>query len=83
MSLDLSKIKNVDVYGAAVRRPIADPSKIAPDYKFILCLENDLYPGYVTEKPFEAYLSGAIPLYYGLDNLGFLNQKSIINSKNS
>jgi hypothetical protein len=75
----LSKIGNIDVYGTSVRRRVDDPSKIAPNYRFILCLENDVYPGYVTEKPFEAYLSGAIPLYFGIDNLGFLNQESMIN----
>jgi hypothetical protein len=75
----LSRISDVDVYGNAARRPVADPSKVATNYNFVLCLENDVYPGYVTEKPFEAYLSGAIPLYYGIDNLGFLNEKSMIN----
>ena len=44
-----------------------------------MCFENDLYPGYVTEKPIEAYLSGAIPLYWGLDARGYLNPKAVIN----
>ena len=44
-----------------------------------MCFENDIYPGYVTEKPLEAYITGAIPLYYGLDSLGYLNSKSIVN----
>jgi hypothetical protein len=78
----LSRIGSIDVYGTAARRPVDDPSKIASDYNFILCLENDAYPGYVTEKPFEAYLSGAIPLYYSIDNLGFLNQNAMINLAN-
>jgi hypothetical protein len=44
-----------------------------------LCFENDIYPGYITEKPFEAYLAGTIPLYYGLDVEGFINPKAVIN----
>jgi hypothetical protein len=48
-------------------------------YNYILCFENDIYPGYVTEKPFEAYISKAIPLYNGFDKLNYLNPKAIVN----
>jgi hypothetical protein len=33
----------------------------------------------VTEKPVEAYLSGTIPLYYGLDSAKLLNAKAMLN----
>ena len=35
------------------------------NYKFNLCFENSSYPGYVTEKLYEAYMGGAIPIYWG------------------
>lgn len=35
------------------------------DYKFLLCFENSREDGYVTEKIFSAFLSGAIPIYFG------------------
>jgi len=75
----LSKIKSVDVYGSSVRRVVHTPYRIANLYNYILCFENDIYPGYITEKPFEAYICGAIPLYDGFDKLNYLNPKAIIN----
>ncbi len=47
--------------------------------KFIYCPENTNFPGYVTEKIFEAYACGAIPIWRGVDSEGFLNKKSYIN----
>jgi len=32
--------------------------------KFVIAFENRTYEGYVTEKPFQAYLAGAVPIYY-------------------
>lgn len=33
--------------------------------KFVIAYENGIsYPGYVTEKPFQAYYAGAIPIYH-------------------
>jgi hypothetical protein len=75
----LRNIGKVDVFGEGARNPVKNPSKVAQDYKFVLCFENDLYPGYVTEKPVEAYLCGAIPLYNGIDSLGYINKQAIIN----
>lgn len=75
----LRKIGKVDVFGAGVRRPVQNPSLIAKDYKFAICFENDLYPGYVTEKPFEAYLSGTVPLYDGIDTENYLNREAMLN----
>lgn len=75
----LAKAGNIDVFGESVRNKVKEPYKKARNYRYIMCFENDIYPGYVTEKPFEAYLAGAIPLYYGLDKAKFLNPKAIVN----
>lgn len=75
----LSQIKEVDVFGTSVRNSVSNPGEIASKYKFCLCFENDIYPGYVTEKPFEAYIAGTIPLYYGYDIEEYINPKAIIN----
>lgn len=75
----LKKIGRVDVFGSGARNHVEHPWQIAKDYQFVMCFENDLYPGYITEKPFEAYLSGAIPLYFGLDSEKFLNNQAILN----
>ena len=78
----LSQISSIDIFGESVRNQIKIPAKVAKKYKFIMCFENDIYPGYVTEKPIEAYIGDAIPLYYGLDVANYLNSKAIINLTN-
>lgn len=78
----LAKIGKVDVFGEVARNQVKNPSYVARNYRFVMCFENDLYPGYVTEKPLEAYLTGAIPLYNGLDELKYLNQSALINLVN-
>jgi hypothetical protein len=76
---ELSKISKVDIYGSYSGLNILDKYEVAKDYKFVMAFENDLYPGYVSEKPLEAYQAGAVPLYWGIDKAGFINPKSIIN----
>lgn len=82
----LSGIGKVDVFGAVARNTKYTQAKnkyeISQDYKFVLAFENDLYPGYVTEKPVEAWATGAVPLYWGLDPAGYINQNSLINMAN-
>ena len=34
-------------------------------FKFNICPENSRANGYITEKIFEAIISGCIPIYYG------------------
>lgn len=34
-------------------------------YKFTLCLENSVFPGYTTEKIFDAFFALSIPVYLG------------------
>ena len=52
------------------------------EYNFNICFENDLYPGYVTEKAIEAYQSGCIPIWRGLDAGNYLNKDAIIDVTN-
>jgi len=70
----------VEVFGSAFGRPIPNKYDVAKDFKFVLAFENDVYPGYVTEKPLEAYACGAIPLWRGLDSQHLLNPKSMVNA---
>jgi glycosyltransferase involved in cell wall biosynthesis len=42
-----------------------DKKKYLQQYKFNICPENSINPGYVSEKPFEALYSGCIPIYTG------------------
>ena len=78
----LSEVGPIDVFGAALGRPVPDKSATACDYRFVLCFENDVYPGYVTEKPFEAWATGAVPLWRGCDPANYLNPSAILNAVN-
>lgn len=71
----------VDVFGKLGSR-IENKNLTLQKYNFNICFENDLYPGYVTEKAIESYLSGSIPVWRGLDSAGFLNQDAIIDVTN-
>lgn len=77
----LSNFTTVDIFGK-MGLPIANKHQTLQDYNFNICFENDLYPGYVTEKAIESYLSGCIPIWRGLDPAGYLNQEAIIDVTN-
>lgn len=78
----LSKVGHVDVYGNSVGKPVGSKVELAKNYRYVLCFENDLYPGYTTEKPFEAWATGAIPLWWGSDPSGYVNSGAVVNAAN-
>lgn len=48
-------------------------------YKFAIVFENQARPGYITEKLMNAYLSGAVPIYFGApDIFKFVNANATI-----
>lgn len=58
-----------------------DKFEYLKSYKFNLCPENSNYPGYCTEKVFEAIKCDCIPIYWGSDNNPepeVLNQSAIL-----
>lgn len=75
----LKAVGDVDVFGRVSGRPVVDKASVARDYQFVLSFENDVYPGYVTEKPFEAWATGAVPIWRGIDPAGYLNPAAVVN----
>jgi len=75
----LATKKIIDLYGkgwdsdkdgavrAAYKGLVASDGKLSTlsKYKFTLCFENAIFPGYVTEKIFDALLAGSVPIYLG------------------
>lgn len=52
-------------------------------YKFIIVFENSITDGYITEKIFNVFASGSIPIYNGAPNItNFVNSESFILYKN-
>lgn len=78
----LRRYGEVEVFGSAVGRPVKSKAEIAKDYRFMLAFENDVYPGYVTEKVLEAYACGCIPLWWGDDAAKLLTPTAIVNARN-
>ena len=77
----LTRLGQVDIYGAAVGRPVKEKHVVSKNYRFSLCFENDIYPGYVTEKALDAHTSQCVPIWRGEDAAGILNPDAIINAK--
>ena len=64
----LSKYKKVDSAGRVRNNlgyKVKDKLEFIKDYKFTLALESYNYPGYTTEKIFEPFLMGSLPIYWG------------------
>jgi hypothetical protein len=60
--------------------PVSDKLEFQSKHKFIIAFENQLSPGYLTEKFAEAAQAGAIPIYWGDPNIGnYFNTKAFIN----
>jgi hypothetical protein len=75
----LERLGILDIYGVAVGKPIESKSSVSKDYIFQLCLENQDEDNYVTEKLFEAWMCGNIPIYKKNGNLSNLNTNSFVN----
>ena len=75
----LRQIGPVEVFGRLTGRPVPNKADVLRDYRFALCFENDVYPGYVTEKLIDVWAAGTIPLWSGLEPQGFMNAAAIVN----
>jgi hypothetical protein len=61
----LSTVAPVDLFGAIAKKPMhMSKYELLSRYRFNLCFENSVFPGYYTEKLLHAWASGCIPLYY-------------------
>jgi hypothetical protein len=76
----LSTFLPIEVFGSAVGRPSGPKVDIAQEFRYMVCFENDLYPGYVTEKPLEAWAAGCVPIWRGNDAGYVLNPDAVINA---
>jgi hypothetical protein len=49
--------------------PVFDKVSTLSNYRFALCFENTAFPGYVTEKIFDCFAAGCIPIYLGAPDI--------------
>ena len=59
---------------------VVEKVKFMGNYRFNLCFENSSYPGYCTEKLFEALCAKTIPIYWGSPTASLdFNPKAFLN----
>lgn len=84
----LSNYIPVDGFGKAFQKPLYQSKlDLLVDYKFSICPENSIYPGYITEKLIDAWAGGCIPIYSGqfsredkiFNTTSFLNYQDHLN----
>lgn len=82
----LSKYKKIDCYGVPFGNHFYGEDvkyRIISDYKFNICFENSLFPGYYTEKLIHAKTAGCLPLYSADKNCEKdFNSESFLNLSN-
>ena len=64
----ISRYKKIDSGGRwnnNIGGAVKDKIEWLRGYKFNICFENSSYPGYLTEKLFDSYMAGCIPVYWG------------------
>jgi alpha(1,3/1,4) fucosyltransferase len=68
----LSKYKSVDAggklfnnIGSDIGRGMSAKLEFIQQYKFTIAFENESYPGYTTEKIYEALFANTLPIYWG------------------
>jgi hypothetical protein len=75
----IQKYKNkLDHYGRGFNQ-VENKIDALKDYCFSIAMENATYPNMITEKITDCFITGTIPIYYGIPNIGdFFNLDGII-----
>jgi Glycosyltransferase family 10 (fucosyltransferase) C-term len=74
----VARSMTVDNFGRAHGKWIENKHEVAQEYGFQICSENDLYPGYVTEKLIDSWISQTIPIWMGCDSEKYFNPDAIL-----
>jgi len=61
--------KNRKTLRAIYKGPVKSKHETLSLYRFALCFENMIMPGYVTEKIFDCFFVGTVPVYLGAPDI--------------
>jgi alpha(1,3/1,4) fucosyltransferase len=65
------------------RGPVDRKVEVMRDYKFAIVYENAVFPGYLTEKIFDAFFAGCVPVYLGApDVLKYIPAETFVDRRN-
>lgn len=59
----------IKVYKGSIPADVRRKREVMNGFKFAICFENCAFPGYVTEKIFDCFLAGCIPVYFGAPDI--------------
>jgi len=64
------KIITLGFYFASYRGKVRSKKEVLTKYRFAICYENarDI-SGYITEKIFDCFFAGCVPIYWGANNI--------------
>jgi hypothetical protein len=57
------------VFFPLYRGTVANKIEIMSQYRYCICYENIREPGYITEKIFDCFVAGCIPVYWGAQDI--------------
>ena len=81
----LNEMKHVNNFKTKYRFDVSMYHKVVEahvPYRFSIAFENDIVDGWITEKIFNSFLAGCIPIYDGTDDIyKYFNKDSFINAK--
>lgn len=67
----------------AYRGSTENKHKTLSNYKYSICFENSIMNGYVTEKIFDCFYAGTVPIYYGASDISdYIDPNSYIDYNN-
>ena len=69
---DRSQVIDPGAIRASYRGLAGDKLDTLAGFRFAICFENTRFPGYITEKIFDSFLAGAIPVYLGAPDVADL-----------
>lgn len=80
----IGTVDNISIYNDQIENETCyngiELLKVFSQYKFIMCIENSYGLGYITEKIFNSFFAGSVPIYCGSPSIEeFLNIDSFIN----
>lgn len=62
---------------------VLEKGAVFSKYKFAICYENQCVKGYITEKIFDCFHGGCVPIYLGADNIAqYIPSNTFIDKRN-
>lgn len=68
---------------ACYKGTVGSKRDVLSKYKFVVCYENGIINDYITEKIFDCFCAGSVPIYYGASNIHeFIPEDTFVDYRN-